>query len=207
MIDFFKNLLSKFFYKIINSEAYAQLKPVSESRNFELKLKSLGQNSSLPNDCIIKNPHCISIGNGFASMYNLRIEAWDMYRGQKFSPEIIIGNNVIFNTDVHIGCINKIIIGNDVLLASRIYIADHSHGKVIKEELSTPPTERELFSKGPVVIEDRVWIGEGVCVLAGVTIGKGSIIGANAVVTRSIPPNSVAAGIPAKVIKQLDADF
>ncbi|MBL4677498.1 MAG: hypothetical protein JKY70_15040 [Mucilaginibacter sp.] len=53
----------------------------------------------------------------------------------------------------------------------------------------------------PVIIEDNVWIGETVSVLPGVTIGKGSIIGASAVVTKNIPPYSIAVGNPAKVIK------
>ena len=62
---------------------------------------------------------------------------------------------------------------------------------------------RPLTSKGAVVIEDNVWLGDNVCVLSGITIGKGAIIGANSVVTHSIPPYSVAAGTPAKVIKQI----
>ena len=177
--------------------------PVSEAKQIESKLKYIGANSILPDISIIKNPQYISIGNNFASMYNLRIEAWDEYRGQRFYPEIIIGNDVILNTDVHIGCINKVVIGDNVLLASRIYISDHSHGEINVEELSIAPTARKLVSKGPVILEDNVWIGEGVCIMPGVTIGRNSIIGANSVVTKSIPANVVAAGIPANVIKQL----
>jgi lipopolysaccharide O-acetyltransferase len=63
-----------------------------------------------------------------------------------------------------------------------------------------PPGDRKLSTK-PVRIEDNVWIGEYVTVLAGVTIGKGSIIGALSVVTSNIPPYAIAVGIPAKVIK------
>lgn len=68
---------------------------------------------------------------------------------------------------------------------------------------STPdsiPHYRKLYSK-PVVIEDNVWLGEFVSVLPGVTIGKGTIVGANSVVSKSLPPNVIAVGIPAKPIK------
>jgi len=77
------------------------------------------------------------------------------------------------------------------------------HGEITAEALKIPPALREVVSKGPVIIEDNVWIGEGVAIMPNLTIGKNSIIGANSVVTSTIPPNSVAAGIPARVIKTL----
>jgi acetyltransferase-like isoleucine patch superfamily enzyme len=67
--------------------------------------------------------------------------------------------------------------------------------------LELPPMSRPLVSKGAVIIKDNVWIGEGVAIMPGVTIGENSIIATNAVVTKDIPPNCVAAGVPAKVIK------
>jgi acetyltransferase-like isoleucine patch superfamily enzyme len=107
------------------------------------------------------------------------------------------------NTDIHIGCINKIVIGNNVLFSSRIFISDHSHGIIAKEALALPPSRRPLISKGPVIINDNVWIGEGVAILAGVIIGENCIIGANSVVTKSFPANSIVGGNPAKILKSL----
>ena len=63
---------------------------------------------------------------------------------------------------------------------------------------------RPMYSKGPVVIEDNVWIGEMVCILPNVRIGKGSIIGANAVVTKDVPANALVGGNPARVIKIIE---
>jgi acetyltransferase-like isoleucine patch superfamily enzyme len=165
--------------------------------------KKTGNNCQLPSFSIIKNPQYITIGNNFYALNNLRIEAWDEYEGERFYPEINIGNDVVMNTDIHIGCINKIAIGNNVLFSSRIFISDHSHGNITKESLALPPSRRPLISKGPVIIYDNVWIGEGVAILAGVTIGENCIIGANSVVTKSIPANSVVAGNPAKILKSL----
>ncbi len=171
---------------------------------FEMPIfKKIGKHISIGKDYTFVNHNYISIGNNFICLERLRIEAIDKYGIQYFKPEINIGNNVTFNTDVHIGCVNKVYIGNNVLLASRIFISDHSHGATNIESLSIPPNLRPLISKGPVIIEDNVWIGEGVSILSNVTIGKNSIIGANSVVTRSFGENSIIAGVPAKLIKNI----
>lgn len=152
---------------------------------------------------VVKGGKYIKIGKRFSTRARFRVEAWDSYLGMTFNPTISIGNNVIVNFDCHIGAINKIIIGNNVLIGSRVLIIDHNHGQIIKDELITPPFKRELFSKGPVIIKDNVWICEGVCILPNVTIGSNSIIAANSVVTMSVPDNCVVGGIPAKIIKYL----
>jgi acetyltransferase-like isoleucine patch superfamily enzyme len=79
------------------------------------------------------------------------------------------------------------------------------HGEINAEALKTPPSLRKVISKGPVIIEDNVWIGESVAIMPNVTIGRNAIIGANSVVTASIPPNAVAAGIPARVIRIMES--
>lgn len=196
-------ILAFVLFRILESKEYKEkliIKKRVIENSFMHSFKFFGQNSRLPDQRLIKNPQYISIGNNFSALYNLRIEAWDDYFGTKFTPEIIIGDNVAMNSDIHIGCIGKIRIGNNVLMASRIYISDHSHGNTSVESLNTPPMYRDLSYKGDMVIGDNVWIGEGVAILPGVCIGNNSIIGANAVVTKSIPPYSIAVGVPAKVV-------
>jgi acetyltransferase-like isoleucine patch superfamily enzyme len=205
-MKFLIKLLAKIFYKVLNSPQYKDIvagHSWASYLNTLREFKGIGENVYLPNECIIKNPKYISIGDNFSSLNNLRIEAWDSYAGQDFSPEIIIGNNVIINTDCHIGCINRIVIGDNVLFASKVYISDHSHGEISAEALLIPPVQRKLFSKGPVIIGDNVWIGENVAILPGITIGANAIVGANAVVTRDVPANAVVGGNPARLIKQL----
>jgi acetyltransferase-like isoleucine patch superfamily enzyme len=146
----------------------------------------------------------ISVGQNFYAGRQLWLEAVTSHGGRSFTPRITIGDNVAVNDSVHIAATNSVRIGSNVLMASKIYISDHNHGSYRGEEQSdpaTPPTARPVTCDQEVVIEDNVWLGEFVSVLAGVTIGEGSIIGSNSVVSRSIPPHSIAAGSPARVIK------
>lgn len=170
---------------------------------YRRRFGAVGNNSYIEFPSLITNPQNIYLGNNFSALSRFRIETFSEYRGETFSPRIVIGDNVAFNNDCHLGCIDRIEIGNNVLGASRIYISDHYHGSITAEGITKVPVERPLYSKGPVVIKDNVWLGEGVAIMPGVTIGCNSIIGANSVVTCDIPDNAVAAGVPAKVLKKL----
>jgi Acetyltransferase (isoleucine patch superfamily) len=145
----------------------------------------------------------ISVGDATVFGKNLQLCAWNAFLEQHFTPHITIGNNCHIRANAHISATNSITIGNHLLTGTNVLITDNSHGMVTREYMSLPPNQRPLTTKGPVVIGDNVWLGNNVCVMPGVTIGDGAIIGANAVVTHDIPPLCVAAGIPAKVVKQL----
>lgn len=147
----------------------------------------------------------ISFGRGFTTGYGCRIEAFGNGREDR-SVRIVFGNNCHIGDHVHVAAASRVTIGENCLIASKVFISDLSHGSLSGVNQSNPasdPNSRPLISK-PVSIGDNVWIGENVCILAGVTIGDGAIIGANAVVTHDVPPAAVAAGVPAKVIKRFD---
>ena len=147
----------------------------------------------------------IEIGNGSHFQSNIRLDAIDQYRGSKYNPKIKIGNNVTINNYCHIGSIGEIIIEDNVLIASKVFITDHFHGDTSKDIIDTPPIKRELFMKGNVHIKQNVWIGENVAIMPNVTIGENCIIGANSVVTKNIPENCVVGGNPAKILRYLGA--
>jgi acetyltransferase-like isoleucine patch superfamily enzyme len=130
-----------------------------------------------------------------------RIEAYEKHRGETYSPVILFGDNVSMEDDCHIASVNRVELHSNVLLASKVYISDHSHGDSSLESLKLPPYMRRVQSKGPVIIEENVWIGEGAAILPGVRVGKNSIVGANSVVTRDVPPNSIVGGAPARVLR------
>lgn len=128
-------------------------------------------------------------------------------QGRTYSPLLQIGDNVQINDYVHVAVAQSVTIGSRVLIASKVFISDHDHGCYGGQEGQdsplTPPAERKLRCS-PVVIEDDVWIGEFVAVLLGVTIGRGSIIGAHSTVRDDIPPYSIAVGSPARIVKKFD---
>lgn len=143
----------------------------------------------------------ISIGDRCSIGKRAVLTAWDTRSDETFFPQITIGNNVSIGDDSHITAINRIEIGNNVLTGKKVTLTDNSHGKSEIKLLQIPPSDRPMYSEGPVIIEEGVWIGDKVTILPNVRIGKNAIIGANAVVTKDIPANCVAGGIPAKVIK------
>lgn len=151
---------------------------------------------------ILKGGKYITIGDNVGIGYRVTLTAWDFQLGETFYPEITIGNNVSIGDDCHITAINRIQIGNNVLFGKKITVTDNNHGETIADHLRLSPSKRPLYSKGEVIIEDRVWIGDKATILAGVKIGENSIVGANALVTKDVPPNSVVGGVPARLIKK-----
>jgi len=124
------------------------------------------------------------------------------------NASVKIGSNFRAASRLHIGCINKIKIGDNVLIASDVHITDHSHGKYKGENQSKPETivkERKLINE-EVIIGNNVWIGEKVFITPGVRIGDNSIIGAFSLVKDDIEANSIAIGIPAKIIKKYNKE-
>lgn len=131
------------------------------------------------------------------------LTAWDSYDNDSFSPQVSIGENCSFGDYLHLTCINKITIGNNVLTGRWVTITDNGHGITDSPSLHEPPIHRHLYSKGPVIIGNNVWIGDKATILPGVTIGDGVVVAANSVVTKDIPSFSVTAGNPAKIIKTI----
>lgn len=95
-----------------------------------------------------------------------------------------------------------ITVGDNVLFGPRIQVLAVDH---VFADPDRPIMEQGITAQG-IVIEDNCWIGAGAIVLDGVTIGRGSCVGAGAVVTRTIPPHSLAVGVPARVIRDLARD-
>lgn len=148
----------------------------------------------------------IRIGEDFSAEAGLWLEAITRYREQTFTPRITIGKHARISQFVHIAATNRVDIGNDVLIGSRVIIIDHNHGQYGRTHSSpmNSPANRPLDSDLQVTIGDRVWLGDGVVVTPGASIGEGSVIGANSVVIGHVPPFSVAVGAPAVVKKKFD---
>jgi acetyltransferase-like isoleucine patch superfamily enzyme len=123
------------------------------------------------------------------------------YKTQRFNPKITIGNRVTATGNLTIGTVSEVIIEDDVLLASNVTILDNFHGYDNAEE---PYKYQPLSRIAAVRIKKGCWIGNNVVILPGTTIGEMSIVGANSVVTRSIPDRCIAVGTPARITKKWD---
>ena len=124
----------------------------------------------------------------------VRLTSWP---SKQADAEIIIGDYCLISPGVRISSAKSIRIGDNCMFAANVIISDSDwHG--IYNRI------RPFRCTKPVVIENNVWLGERVIVTKGVTIGENSVVGSGSVVTKSIPPNSVTAGNPARIIKTIN---
>jgi acetyltransferase-like isoleucine patch superfamily enzyme len=147
------------------------------------------------------------IGKNFSAGDGLWLEAVTSFAGVQYEPLITIGANVNVSQQVHVACTNQVAIGDGVLIGSHVIIIDHSHGIYAGQEQSSPevtPNTRRLSNSKGIIIQQNVWIGDGVAVLGGADIGEGTIIGANSVVTGKLPAYCIAVGTPARPIRKWD---
>lgn len=119
----------------------------------------------------------------------VRLEVWKDAR-------LAIGSGTFLNRNTEVVAVQSVSIGEDCMIARDVLIMDSDQHEVPGKDLQ----------KAPVVIEDRVWIGARAIVLKGVTIGHDSVIGAGAIVTKSVPPRSVVVGTAARIIRTLPED-
>ena len=111
---------------------------------------------------------------------------------------ITLGKGIFINTGCHFQDQGGITIGDGTLLGNDVVLTTMNH--------DFDPDQRTTTYPAPIVIGKKVWLGSSVTVVPGVTIGDGAIIGAGAVVTKDIPPYTIAAGVPARVIRQIDLE-
>ncbi|HNW59302.1 MAG TPA: flippase-like domain-containing protein [bacterium] len=176
-------------------------------------LRRQGKGTVWSRNVTLRHPHKISVGKRCVIEEYCSLSAQgDDDSAITLGEEVLLGRGTVLGTrngiieigdysnigaNCRLGTTTRIRFGKHVLLAANCYIGGAQH----KFDRRDVPIMRQGYeSKGGVVIEDDVWLGAGVMVLDGVTIGTGSVIGAAAVVTRNVPPYSIALGIPAKVV-------
>ena len=126
--------------------------------------------------------------------------------------KITIGDNTCIYNRTVIGSVDSITIGNCVIISNHVHIYDnnnHPTSPAVRHEMCLNGFEGEAWrwvhaEWAPIVIEDDVWVGEYSAILKGVTVGRGSIVASHAVVTKDVPPYTIVAGNPARVVKELN---
>lgn len=165
--------------------------------------KKFGRMSSVLKPRMLTNPMFVEIGDNVGIGRYSRIEVI-VSEIPSPAPVLRIGDWTHIEEYFHVAASNLVEIGKSVLIASRVYITDHNHRFT---DIDTPIRSQGIESKGPVIIGDNAWLGEGCAILPGVKIGRNAVVGANAVVTSDVPAYCVVAGIPARVIKRYDFDL
>lgn len=111
--------------------------------------------------------------------------------------EVIVGAKTVMGQECTISSFQHVSIGRECIVADRVMLIDFDHGVV---EVERPIREQGIY-KRDVRVGHNVWVGYGACFLRGATVGDNAVIGTYSVVTRSIPANAVAAGVPVKVLR------
>ncbi len=172
-------------------------------------LGTLGRDACIRLPRRLRGAGCIHVGNRVVIDSHAWLEAFERWHAQRFAPRIEIGDDVTIGRHVTITATTRVSIGAGSLLSEGVYVSDAGHD--VFGTGSVPLVQRPLLELGPVSIGPRCFIGFRACVLPGVTLGEGCVVGAHAVVTRSFPAGSVIAGAPARLLRrkpglQEDAD-
>jgi acetyltransferase-like isoleucine patch superfamily enzyme len=165
---------------------------------FKSRCESCGKRLSLPNGIPwIEGNLSIRIGNEVSIDDNIFVSGRVVEK-----PALIIGDRSVLGFKLTVSVGKRVEIGNDVMIAGECIIADNDGHPLspLRRLRKEPVAESEIE---PVKIEDNVWIGTRAIILKGVTVGVGSVIAANSLVTRTVPPNCVVMGVPAKVVRTL----
>lgn len=147
----------------------------------------------------ISGPIDIELGD------NCRVSGQTTFTGRSCattSPQLIVGNNVDIGWMTTIAVGQKVSIADNVRIAGRALLAGYPGHPLDPEDraLGRPETDQQV---GDIILEKDVWLATGVCVMAGVRIGHGTIVAAGSVVTHDLPPMVLAGGIPARIIRSL----
>ncbi len=180
-----------------------QSQGILEQKNTEetlCKLKHRGERIYMDSSVRVTGAEYIEIGDDTIIQPYSRIEAINYYggSGQRFRPRLSIGARCTVEFSVHIGVCYSVEIGNDVMIAGRVYISDHVHNY---DDPTKPVNQQPLSEQGHVSIGDGSHIGEGACIFSDVTLGEHVIVGANAIVTKDVPAFCVVAGAPARILR------
>jgi len=159
---------------------------------------SIGTRTTIIPPLRFKNLSSMQIGNKVTIHKNCWIQVLSSDESDD-TPKLVIENNVSIGMNSTISVARKIVIEEFVFTARNVYISDHAHEY---RDVRKPIGEQGITDIREVVIGARTWLGQNVVILPGVKIGRHCVIGANSVVNRDIPDYSIAAGVPARVVRR-----
>lgn len=185
------------------------------SKAYRSMFRSAGSRLVIGRSVCLRHPGRITLGNGvLIDDYCVLDAKGKSDEGITLGDNVIVARNTILsckgggisigeNSNISANCMlmseSKLNIGKNVLVAGMTYIVAGGNHSI--DSTDTPIICQPMIQRGGVVIGDNCWLGANVTILDGATIGRDSIIAAGAVVTKSVPDFSIAAGVPAKIIR------
>lgn len=160
--------------------------------SWRARLRACGPRVEIYGPLRVEDPRGVAIG----ASVTIREYGWLNTAAGRARATLVIGEGTYVGRFVHINAAREVVLEPRVLIADRVFITDYHHGTT---DPDTPVIDQPLTDAQPVRLCEGCWIGEGAVIMPGVTIGRHAIVGANAVVTRDVPPGMVARGVPARV--------
>ena len=154
-------------------------------------LKSQGRNYTQVGEILFHAGSQLEIGELNILSQNFDIEV---------KGNLSIGSRNYFNKKLKIVCFEKIVIGDDCIIADSVHFYDHDHNYRDLKQL----IRQQGYTTKPIKVGNNVWIGAKATILKGVTINDGTVIGAGSIVTKDVPANAIVAGNPARIVKYRD---
>jgi acetyltransferase-like isoleucine patch superfamily enzyme len=168
---------------------------------FQRRFRQLGPGSFLSPFARYDHMERISIGAETYIARRTLLQAVVKYRGASHDPNLRIGDHVYIGNGCTISCCQELVIEDHVVIGDNVYIADGRHGY---EDVTSPGVAGQPLVKGRIRIGSGAWIGYGAFVAHDLELGEHAVVGANSVVTKSVPAFTVVAGSPAVVVKRYD---
>jgi acetyltransferase-like isoleucine patch superfamily enzyme len=179
---------------------WSALKVKLHTRLMRGRFASWGPGSQLEPPSKLVSPHLVSVGKGAHICEHAWLNAKDDRGDGK--PTLRIGDSAYIGRFAHINAWRDVTIEDDVLIADRVFVSDCGHQYA---DPDLPIARQPDPFVGPVRLMRGCWIGVGAVILPGVTVGRNAVVAANAVVARDVPDRAVVGGVPARLIKRIDA--
>lgn len=166
---------------------------------YNYMFSAFGKGSRMHPPSRIFDHAAIQVGRNVTIMEHSWLNA-KVPKGGKGSS-LVIGDGCHIGRFAHINSLESVVIEPLVLIADRVFISDEEH---VFSDPVRPIISQGTRFKGAVLLRSGCWIGEGACILPGVTVGRNAVVAANAVVTKNVPDYAVVGGVPARILKQLE---
>jgi acetyltransferase-like isoleucine patch superfamily enzyme len=158
------------------------------AHGLRLRGARVGPKTSIASRLSVRRPWCLRLGARVEIEHNVYLKV------VSDDATLTLKDHVFIGAGTEIDVLDSVTIGAHTLIAPNVFITDHTHNSAPGVRL-----DEQGSRSAPVTIGEDAWIGTRAVVLPGVTIGSGAIIGAGAVVTKDVPPNAVATGVPARI--------